>query len=511
MSIEMKAEGRVRPYDPFGDAKEETPARDWSKANIPAERDRLFEEGSDFQPTQRDEIVGIDNVLIEIDQIIHWLRHSDDYKKHKSRLEPGVIFEGEPGTGKTLVSRYIATESHALFVNVRDFAHSDSVYTDADIRDLFRRARNEYEKRQSPIVLFWDEFESAALDRTSIGPQQASAVSQLTAELDGIHGKNEGILLIGCTNYIHNVDVALRRAGRMGLQIEFNAPDREGKRRLLDHYLTTVVPKKSRPKTLDLETLAYFFDSADTAADIEEAVVESWRAAVRRSINEGKAPVITEPDIVEVFLKRLVGPPTSFISLPEETRLRIAIHEAGHAIAALIYGVPLRLITVQPGKKSLGRVITAEVDEHIATLDEMMSQIRVGIGSIVAEQVADIPANTGTAGDTASISTMAARLVDRMYAGHRTGLINPIALADSRTGRTDMQPSISTDVIDNSDLDIKDIIESIYRSTSGAMHNVGKDNLIKIAKVVNRDITLTGKQFEDLFLEVTGKEAKLFA
>lgn len=504
----MKDSARARAYDPFSEAKDETPARDWSKANIQKERDRLFEEGSDFQPTKRDEIVGIDNVLIEIDQVVHWLQHSADYKKYKSRLEPGVIFEGEPGTGKTLVSRYIATESNALFINIRDFAHTDSVYTDADIRDLFRRARNEYKKRDAPIILFWDEFESAALDRTSIGPQQASAVSQLTAELDGIHGKNEGILLIGCTNYIHNVDVALRRAGRMGLQIEFNAPDREGKRQLLNHYINTVVPKKSRPDVLDLNTLAYFFASEDTAADIEEAVVESWRVAVRRSISENTSPVITESDVVKVFLKRLVGPPTSFISLPEETRLRIAIHETGHAIMALIYGIPLRLITVQPGKKSLGRVITAEVDEHIATLDEMISQIRVAVGSIVAEKVAGIPANTGTTGDTSTISTMATRLVDRMYAGTRTGLLNPVAIADSRTGRTDMQPSISTDVIDGSDLDVKDIVDDVYASALAAMQTVGKEDLVAISTVVNEKVTLTGKQFTDTFEAITGKKAE---
>lgn len=509
MSVEMKQRDR---YNYGGKNETKSPARDWTGANIAAERDRLFETGSEFQPTYRNEIVGIDNVLVEIDYIIHWLKHSEDYKRLKSRLEPGVIFEGEPGTGKTLVSRYIATASEALFVNVRDFAHKDSIYTDEDIRDLFRRARAEYEKRGAPIILFWDEFESAALDRTTIGSSQATAVSQLTAELDGIHGKNEGVLLIGCTNYLHNVDAALKRSGRMGLQIEFNAPDRVGKRKLLDHYINSLIPAAARQfkSDIDLETLSYFFDSDDTAADIEEAVVESWRVAVRRSIDEEADPRIAEQDLVDVFLKRLVGPPTSFISLDLDVRRRIAIHESGHAIAAAIFGIPLRLITVQPGKKCLGRVITAEIDEHISTLDEMVAQLRVGIGSVIAEKLTDIPANTGASGDISAVSTMAARLVDRLYAGKDTGIINPVAIADSRTARTDIAPSISTELIERSDADIERIVNEIYTEAYEALRKVGKDHILAIADIVNDRVTLTGREFIQVFEEVTGKSPESF-
>lgn len=471
---------------------------------INASRTRLFEDGSTFLRTTKEEIVGIDNVLVEIDQVIHWLKHSHEYQEYGSRLEPGVIFEGDPGTGKTLVSRYIATQSDAFFINVRDFAHAHSLFRDSDIKDLFERARARYDETGHPIVLFWDEFENGAAERGNASPEQAATVSQLTAELDGVHGKNEGVLLIGCTNYIYGIDAALRRSGRMGLHIEFNPPDRVGKRLLLKHYLDKYVTRRE----IELDTLSYFFDADATAADIEESCVEAWRHAVRRRIESGRGkPALGQEDLIKVFIKRLVGPPTTFINLPKEDRLRIAVHESGHAIMAAVYGIPLRLITVQPGKKSLGRVITHEVQEHIGTIDEMVSQMRVGIGSIVAERTVDYPAMVGSTSDLRSINQMAVRLVDSLYAGEKSSMFNIPAVASIRSNRGDTNPSISAEVVARSDKDVETFLQQTQADAVYTMNLIGRRNVLRIAEEVNDKTTLTGNEFIQIVKEATGQDS----
>jgi cell division protease FtsH len=479
----------------------------WPKDRIDSLRDELFETGSEFMQTDRLEVVGIDNVLGEIDRLIHWLANAERYRRYKARLEPGVIFEGDPGTGKTLVSRYIATASQALFVNVRDFPHDGSLFRDADIADLFSRARKKFRETKRPIVLFWDEFENGAAERSNSSPEQAATVSQLTAELDGIHGKNEGILLIGCTNYIYGIDAALRRSGRMGLQIEFHAPDRNGKKLLLKHYLGKY---KTKGK-IDVETLSYFFGSEDTAADIEESCMEAWRGAVYRILTEGKrAPSLTQQDLIDVFLKRLVGPPTAFINLPMDDRAAIAIHEVGHAIMALVYDIPLRLITVQPGKKSLGRTIFAEVKEHIGTMDEMVSDMRVGVGSICAELEAGLPASVGATGDVEQVNRVAVRVVDSLYAGDSTRLFNPKAVGGSRGGPGGCTPSVSSAALEKSDEDVRAKLNQIQEDGNRVMAAIGKDQIWEIANAVNDRTTLTGDEFSKLFAEVTGRDPKVF-
>jgi cell division protease FtsH len=430
----------------------------YSEEELIRRRTELFEEGSDFKETHRSDIVGIDNVLAEVDQVIHWLRNASEYQKYGSRLEPGVIFEGDPGTGKTLVSRYIATESDALFVNVRDFPHEGTLYRDSD-----------------------------------------------TAELDGIHGKNEGILLIGCTNYIYGIDAALRRSGRMGLQIEFHAPDREGKKLLLDHYLKQYELRG----TLDINTLSYFFETRATAADIEEACVEAWRQAIYRKIeNKAEKPSLVQDDLIEGFLKRLVGPPTSFVNMTLEDRAQIAVHECGHAIMAVVYDIPLRLITVQPGKKALGRTFTFEKNDHIDTIDEWVSHLRVGLGSISAEKEAGLPAGAGCTHDIEEVNKIGAQLVDELYAGKETKLMNPTAIAGVRHKSHDSRanPNISLSTVDKADRDIERLLEVSSLDADKTMANIGKENLWKIANIVNERVTLTGDEFKEAFASVLGTD-----
>ncbi len=499
----------VGPWDdePREVTTEPVPEKQWEETHLEQARTKLFETGSEFKPTRCDEIIGIDNVLVEIDQLIHWLANSEEYQKYNARLEPGVIFEGDPGTGKTLVSRYIATESNALFINIRDFPHNGSLYRDADIADLFKRSRETYEKTQHPIVLFWDEFENGAAERSNSSPEQAATVSQLTAELDGVHGKNEGILLIGCTNYIYGIDAALRRPGRMGLQIEFTAPDRVGKKLLLKYYLSHY---RTQGK-IDVETLSYFFNADDTAAAIEEACMEAWRSAVHKKLlsESRKAPALTQEDLIDVFLKRLVGPPTAFVNLPMEDRARIAVHEVGHAIMALVFDIPLRLVTVQPGKKSLGRTITAEVKEHIGTFDEMISDMRVGVGSICAEAAADLPAGIGSGGDVGTINRIATKLVDSLHGGQSTGLFDPKAVGGARTSPAGgASPSVSAHAVEASDRDVQHLLARVEDDGRTVMDRIGKENLWAIANTVNETVTLTGVQFEELFIKVTGKAAQ---
>jgi cell division protease FtsH len=471
-----------------------------SENDMEAKRQDLFANGSEFLKTAKSDIVGIDNVLNEIDDVIHWLVHAPIYQEHKSRLEPGIVFEGDPGTGKTLVSRYIASESNALFVNVRDWPHNGAFLSDQDVSKLFALARATYAVNGQPIVLFWDEFEGNAMERANATPEQASAVAQLTAELDGVHGKNEGVLLIGCTNYIHAIDHALLRSGRMGLHIEFHAPDREGKGQLLDHYLGKITTEG----VIDIETLSYFFDTGATAADIEEACVEAWRYAVRRSIEEGRSVALSQVDLMKVFVKRLVGPPTAFVNLSHKERRIVALHETGHALTALIYDVPVRLITVQPGQRTLGRVITAEINDYVGTQKDFLNHMRVSGGSIAAEGVAGLDATIGSVGDISQVMEYAHRLTDVLNFNGST--FNPVALSESRNGAMmeQMAPSVADDTIREYDEKVKSLVKEVEHELARTMNKVGDNALWALADCVNDRVTLTGQEFTEVAARILG-------
>ena len=72
----------------------------------------LFESGSEFRPVRREEIVGIDEIVTLVDDLVCWLNAAERFEAYGARPEPGILFEGQAqGTGKTVVARYLATEA----------------------------------------------------------------------------------------------------------------------------------------------------------------------------------------------------------------------------------------------------------------------------------------------------------------------------------------------------------------------------------------------------------------
>lgn len=467
--------------------------------DLQSQRERLFQQGSQYAPVKKSDIVGIDNVLSQIDGVITWLRHFEDFQTHDARPEPGALFSGLPGTGKTYTSRYIATSSGARFIDVRNFPYTGMVLTAADIKELFILARKTHQETGQPVILFWDEFEAFAAERARLGQSQAALVSQITAELDGICGKPTGVLLIGCTNYAYNIDAALKRPGRMGLQVEFNAPSRKGKRALLQHYL-----KKIKTTKIDLETASYFFNDNDVAATIEEAVQQAWSIAVKQWIMNGKInePALSEKELLDAFLNRLVGPPPAFVEITPKTRYRVAIHETGHALAAVLTGVPLRLVTIRPGKKHLGKTMMFHADPMSSTIDEYLSTIQCALAGPIAERVTGVSQGMGAGSDTLNASEMAGYLVNGEGLGERTGMYSIYGVRER--SKNEVNPSISERSIEDSDADIKSIINQSEQHIVRLFEDFGPKNIIKLAKSLMEVTTLTGVQFEAKVKEIRG-------
>lgn len=450
-------------------------------------RIKLFEKGSQFKKTTRDELVGIEGELRQIDEIIDALRHADVYAKYGARLEPGLLLSGAPGTGKTTSARYLASASEAKFINVRDWPHQNALLTDRDIKDLFAMAREFYAQDKKPIILFWDEFEGVAVDRTKASAEVAAVVSQLTSELDGICGKNTGVLLIGCTNYSHLIDEALTRSGRMGVEIEFSAPDTLGKAKLLEYYLE----KYSRLESIDIESLALCFHPRACAAEIEEACQHAWRYAVSRSIKEDSQPMLSQEDLQHVFLERLIGAEASYTNISVEEKMAIANHELGHAFCALAVGIPVSLITVRAGEYSLGKVITRPRRDHTTTLNDLHRNLVVGFGGIAAGDFCGFPRITGMASDLDNLNILATQLVEE-YA--HVGWFLADYVSDARgQGR---HPDVSPEVVARNDKAITELLEKSYKMAMECLQGFGKENFLQLGQWMVAKTTITAAELE---------------
>lgn len=454
--------------------------------SIVDERKYLFSRGSKFERVDREDIVGIDNILDSLDDIIDWLRDFDKYRKYDTRLEPGIVFEGLPGSGKTLCSRYIAGESRARFINVRDYPLSGAAITAKDISDLFTDARNYFDKTNQPVILFWDEFEGVAKTREKIsGIRDESTASQLTAELDGVNGKCPGLLLIGCTNYFKHIDKALLRPGRMGVHISFRAPDREGKKVLLQHYLN----KYDCEDGIDVDTASFFLDEDSTAAKIEEVSALVWRRTVTKCLRNNDEPVITSELLNKIMLDDLIGDTGAFSKLSEEAVYKVAVHELGHAIVAKYLNIPIRIITVRPHGDSYGRVITYTPDFHYSDIEEAFRMVSIGLGSIEAEWLLGLPPSTHSESDT-EYATSIVRQISEIWGDHpNLARLNPSGISRSTNPLSDALTS-------SMDQHIVELLEKARLKAEGILVSMGKDAVEKLAKKLVKDETWTGEQFD---------------
>lgn len=182
--------------------------------------------------TTFENIGGYERVKQELQRIIALIsgRVTGINEQERARLIPrGFIFHGPPGTGKTLFAKAIANELNATIQMVSGPEIMDKYVgqSESNLRRIFATAR-----RNAPSVIFFDEFDSLASQRSTYSDGGARAnnavVAQLLTELDGFR-EEQAVLVIGTTNRLDIIDEALLRPSRLK-PIEIGLPDYAARR-----------------------------------------------------------------------------------------------------------------------------------------------------------------------------------------------------------------------------------------------------------------------------------------
>ena len=194
---------------------------------------------------------------------------------HSIGIDPpkGVLLHGPPGTGKTLLARAVAFETDAHFITISGPEIMSKFYgqSEQNLRDIFADA-----KKNAPSIIFIDELDSIAPKRSEVtGEVERRVVAQLLSLLDGLEGRGE-IIVIGATNRVNDIDIALRRPGRFDKEIEIGVPDTDGRYEILQIH-TRGMPLF---EDVDLRSIAertHGFVGADVEALAKEAAMLSIR------------------------------------------------------------------------------------------------------------------------------------------------------------------------------------------------------------------------------------------
>lgn len=164
----------------------------------------------------------------------------------------GILLEGPPGVGKTLIAKSLAGESKVRFQYING-SELEGMYVGqgrSNIVKMFEELR----KGNKTVILFIDEFDSIAGKRSpSLNSSSRVMLNQLLTEMDGFT-KKDNIIIIASTNYMQKLDPAVLRPGRFDKVISIPYPAMKGRKEILEYYI-----KKTKSKVVEdsqVESLA---------------------------------------------------------------------------------------------------------------------------------------------------------------------------------------------------------------------------------------------------------------
>ncbi|MGE0010475.1 MAG: ATP-dependent zinc metalloprotease FtsH [Candidatus Babeliales bacterium] len=431
------------------------------------------------------DVAGAHEAKEELQDFVSFLKEPQKFKRLGAHMNRGILLEGEPGNGKTLLAKAVAGEAGRPF-----FAVSGSEFVEvfvgvgaARVRDLFAQAR-----KHAPSIVFIDEIDTIGRAR-SHGPygsqEQEQTLNQLLTEMDGFSTKDSDVIIIAATNRADMLDKALVRPGRFDKTIHVPYPDLKSREQILNIHAAKI----KMGEDADLSKVARG-TAGWTGAHLAGLVNEAAMIATKKE----ERAAVTMADLDEARDKIIIGQESKSVFPTKQELWLTAYHEAGHALVGLLmpheHIDPLYKVTIVPRGPALGVTFHLPDREKYTRSKEMcLAYIAMCMGGRAAEHLACNTLGAGAESDFTSATSMARAMVCQWGMSEKLGpvIYNPRANPHDYSERT-------RSLIDE---EVQAILEgSLKRAmTLLAEH---RDKLEKIAAALMEKETMSAQEVYEL-------------
>ena len=461
-----------------------------------------------------DDVAGCDEAKNELVEVVDFLKNPDKYVDAGANIPKGILLEGEPGTGKTLLARAVAGEAGVNFISASgsEFIEMFVGVGASRVRNLFNKA-----KENSPCVVFIDEIDAIGRQRgagfNSGNDEREQTLNQILTNMDGFE-KTTGVIVLAATNRADILDSALVRPGRFDRKVNVPLPDIIGREAISRvHFRNKNVSDAVSLK--EVATLTSGFSGADIANLANEAAIYS----VRNNLTQ-----ITYKNIVDAFEKITIGLPASIENRDDDVIELVAYHEAGHTLLALLFKefFDVKRVTINANKGGAGGYTLftpKEQYQNFPTKKFLLANLIVALGGRAAEVVlyenyqSTMPSNydtntvfdnidnlditTGASGDLRQANSIARQYVTQFGFDDMIGLYDGSSGSKPFLGRDmamggDKMSDETKKLIDNK---VSELVDFAYKKAYEIV-NANKNILNHISYELIANITLSGQELE---------------
>lgn len=422
------------------------------------------------------DVAGIDEEKAQLEEIVNFLKCPKDYISSGARIPKGILLNGEPGTGKTLLAKAIAGEAGVPFfqMNGSSFEEKFVGVGASRMRQLFQKA-----KENAPCLVFIDEIDSVAQNRYSGKYYNEQTLNQLLAEMDGFES-DASVIVIAATNHPEILDSALVRPGRFDRHIFVPMPDVRAREEILRvHARNKCFCKDVSLNEIARKTVGF------SGAELENVLNE----AAIYSVNNGNGKISNEA-IDETIARVLAGLKKKKAVISEADKRLTAVHEAGHAIVSAVVRPDVKNfgISIVPRGNTGGYNFFDKSNKRYQRKSELLKELQTIYGGRAAEEIVFGDISSGAANDLEKASKIAHLMITKL------------AMNGSLLTKIPGEKEFNHELTSNKMEELEKICKEAYDDAEKVL-KTHKTQLCKLADLLMEKEYLSQEEVEEFMLE----------